>query len=78
MKKKELNKISERLQILERQEKRDAGLRNINGGFATIDMYDYDDNCIYVEVKWGVQCGGESDYVHTENAKLNRDTLEWY
>ena len=77
MKEKELNKISERLQVLERQEKRDAGLSSINGGFATIDMYDFDDEYVYVEVTWGVQCGGESDYVHTENAKLNRDTLEW-
>tara|TARA_R100000005_G_scaffold96200_1_gene81370 strand:+ start:1378 stop:1614 length:237 start_codon:yes stop_codon:yes gene_type:complete len=74
---KELNKIAERLQVLENNELLDAGLKNINGGFSIIDMYDYDENFIYVEIKWGVQCGGESDYCYSENGKLDRLSLEW-
>lgn len=74
---KELQKIADKLMVLERQEKLDSGLNSINGGFAIIDMYGYDDNFIYVEVKVGVQCGGESDYTRVMNGKLNRETLEW-
>jgi len=74
---KELQKIADKLTLLERQEKIDSGLKRINGGFAIIEMYDHDDNFIYVEIKIGVQCGGESDYTRVENGKLNRETLEW-
>ncbi len=76
METKELNKIAERLQVLEDNELLDAGLKNINGGFAIIDMYDFDDNFIYVEIKCGVQSDVENS-VHTENAKLDRKKLEW-
>lgn len=73
----ELNRIADRLQVLERQELFDAGLKNINGGFAIIDMYSFDDRFIYVEIMHGIQCGGDDDYTHTENAKLHRESLEW-
>jgi len=77
METKELNKIAEKLQELDYRELLDAGLKNINGGFAKVDMYDHDEDFIYVEIQWGVQCGGDSDYCHSENGKLNRKTLEW-
>jgi hypothetical protein len=76
MKKKELDKIAEKLQALELQLWYNWGFKIMNGGFVNIDMYDFDDNYIYVEIKSGIQCGGDGDYVRTENGKLNRETLE--
>ena len=77
MKKIELNKIAEKLQQLEMIELRDSGLKNLNGGFAIIDMHDYDDEILYVEIQTGIQTGRESDYRRIENAKIDRKTLEW-
>ena len=53
MKTKELNKIAKKLQELDYRELCDGGLKNINGGFAKIDMYDFDDDIIYVENTMG-------------------------
>ena len=58
-------------------ELRDSGLKSRNGGFAKVDMYDHDDEYIYVEIVTGIQCGSPDDYTHRENGKLNRNTLEW-
>ena len=73
METRESNKIAEKLQALEYNELLDAGLKNINGGFAKIDMYDYDEDYIYVEIQWGIQ----GDYSSSCNAKLDRLSLEW-
>lgn len=77
MNKDELNKIAEKLQTLERNELRDSGLKNIEGGYATINMYNYDDDIIDIEVEIGVQTGSESDWMRVENGKIDRATLEW-
>lgn len=77
MKKIELNKIAEKLQQLEMIELRDSGLKNRNGGFAIVEMYDYDDEILYVEIQTGIQTGSESDYRRIENAEIDRKTLEW-
>ncbi len=77
MKENELNKIAEKLQILEQNELRDSGLKNIEGGYATINMYNYDDDIIDIEVEIGVQTGSESDWMRVENGKIDRATLEW-
>ena len=76
MNKDELNKIAEKLQILEQNELRDSGLKNIEGGYATINMYNYDDDIIDIEVESGVQTGSESDWMRVENGKIDRATLE--
>ena len=76
MNKDELNKIAEKLQTLERNELRDSGLKNIEGGYATINMYNYDDDIIDIEVETGVQTGSESDWMRVENGKIDRATLE--
>ena len=68
---------SKKLQQLEYRELKDAGLKNISGGFAIVDMYDYSDDIIYVEIQTGVQTGSEDDYTRVENAKIDRKTLEW-
>jgi len=77
MKKIELNKIAKKLQHLEIIELRDSGLKNLNGGFAIVDMHDYDDEILYVEIQTGIQTGSESDYRRIENAEIDRKTLEW-
>lgn len=77
MNKEELNKITEKLQTLERNELRDSGLKNIQGGYAIINMYNYDDDIIDIEVETGVQTGSESDWMRVENGKIDRATLEW-
>ncbi len=77
MNKDELNKIAEKLQILEQNELRDSGLKNIEGGYATINMYNYDDDIIDIEVEIGVQTGSESDWMRVENGKIDRATFEW-
>lgn len=77
MNKKELNKITEKLEILERNELRDSGLKNIQGGYATITMCNYDDDIIDIEIETGVQTGSESDWMRIENGKIDRATLEW-
>ena len=76
MNKEELNKIAEKLQILERNELKDSGLKNIQGGYAIINMYNYDDDIIDIEVETGVQTGSESDWMRVENGKIDRATLE--
>jgi len=76
MRREELNKIAEKLQILEQNELRDSGLKNIEGGYATINMYNYDDDIIDIEVEIGVQTGSESDWMRVENGKIDRATLE--
>lgn len=76
MNKEELNKVAEKLQTLERNELRDSGLKNIEGGYATINMYNYDDDIIDIEVETGVQTGSESDWMRVENGKIDRATLE--
>ena len=68
----ELNKITEKLKQLETIELRDSGLKNRNGGFAIVEMYDYDDENLYVEIQTGIQTGSESDYTRIKNDKICR------
>ena len=76
MKRKEIYKISKRLETLELQLRDDYGLTKISGGFVHIDMKDYDDNYIYLIIKDGIQ----SDCQNTKNTtctELWRDSLTW-
>jgi len=52
-----------------------TGIRNISGGFAHAEIYDYDDEFFDIELKWGIQSDVE-DEVNTENYKMDRFTLE--
>ena len=67
----ELKRLASKLQVLERQELRDSGLKSIQGGFCIIEHYDYDDDIIDIEIQTGVQ----GEYTRSENAKLDRQTL---
>ena len=73
---KELKKLAKQLEKIEWNLYVDWGLKIMNGGFVNVDMYDYDDRFIYVEILSGIQCGGDGDYTRTENGKLDRETLE--
>ena len=76
MKTKELTKIGKKLEELELQLRDDYGLTKISGGFVRIDMFDYDDDFIYILIRDGVQSDC-SDRVNSEEQKLDRETLEF-
>ena len=70
----ETEKITNKLQQLELSLLSSYGLKNLNGGYVELDMWDYNDKWIYLECKSGVQ--GE-DY-RVEDLKMCRETLELY
>lgn len=51
------------------------GLRNISGGFASADIFDYDEAYFDVELKFGIQ-DGDQNTVHTEQYRMDRLTLQ--
>ncbi len=53
-----------------------APYRNLNGGFANAEVYDYDENFIDVELCFG-RCEDGFKQTHSENLKINRKTLKW-
>jgi hypothetical protein len=68
----ELEKLK---QLLEQLELESIGCyRKISGGFSNAEMYDFDDDHIYVELKYGVQSDCQ-DTVHKEHLKINRETM---
>lgn len=65
----ELKKVTE---ILNEFEKEAIGpIRKINGSFAIASMFNYDDEIVDVEIKYGIQDDTGSD-VHTELFKICR------
>jgi len=71
---KEVGTIKKILNTFEYQTVNQTGVRRISGGFAIADMTHYDEDLIYIRLKWGIQSDCENT-VHTEQWKLNRDTL---
>ena len=76
MKQDELTIIGKRLSEIELELRDDYGLTKISGGFVRVDMFDYDDDYIYILIRDGVQSDC-SDRVNSEEQKLNRKTLEF-
>jgi len=76
MKQKELNKIGKKLEEIELKLRSDYGLTKISGGFVRIDMFDHDDDFIYILIKDGIQSDC-SNRVNLEEQKLDRETLEF-
>jgi len=73
----ELDKLKSVLEKFETQTLYDTGLKNINGGYAKAEMFDYDDDYIDVELEWGEQdMGSGSSSSHKEQHKINRKTWE--
>ena len=51
------------------------GYGHVSGGFATADIFDYDDDYFDIILKFGVQSDCENT-VHTEQLKMDRRTFE--
>jgi hypothetical protein len=51
------------------------GYGHVSGGFATADIFDYDNDHFDIILKFGVQSDCENT-VHTEQLKMDRKTLE--
>lgn len=67
--------VKKALDEFERKTVYETGVRMISGGFATADIFDYDNEYFDIELKWGVQNDVENR-VNTEQYKMNRTTLE--
>ena len=69
--------VIEALNKIELQELYNTGMKHINGGFTEAKIFDYDDDYFDVELIWGEQdMGNGRSYVHKEQYKMNRKTLE--
>lgn len=53
-----------------------APYKNLNGGFAEAEVYDYDENYIDVELRFG-RCEEGFKQTHSEMLKIDRKTLKW-
>ena len=49
--------------------------KTISGSFSNIEVYDYDDESISVELTFGIQ-NDTQDTVHTEDYTIDRETME--
>lgn len=70
---KETKKIKEKLSQLETALERDWGLSMLNGGYVALEMYDYDDDTLFINCVSGVL----GDRKTIENFELSRETLEF-
>ena len=70
----ELKTLGKVLDEFDKQTTVDTGVNRISGGFAVADMFNYDNEYIDIQLKWGVQSDCE-DNVHTEQWKLKRSVL---
>lgn len=69
--------VKEALEIFENQEYYNTGMKHINGGFAEVDVFDHNEDYLYLELKWGEQdMVSGSSTLHTEQFKMDRETLE--
>jgi len=67
----ELEKLKVMTEAFERKTLCETAVGKISGGFAVADMFNYDDDYIDIELKWGIQNECE-DNIHTERYKINR------
>lgn len=51
------------------------GLSKISGAFCQTKVWDYSDDVIDVEVKWGIQ-DGDDNVVYTDHVELDRATMK--
>ena len=66
--------VIQALQELENETYNSTGIRYSSGGFASADIFDFDEDYFDVQLKWGVQNDCENT-VHTENYTMDRLTL---
>ena len=72
--KKELNELIKILNLFEQQTYNECCTGKISGEFANAEIFDYDNDIIDIELKYGIQSDCE-DRVNTEQWKLNRSVL---
>lgn len=72
---KELSTLTKVLDKLEYETLLDTGYIKINGGFATTELIDYDDEFIDIVLKFGSQ-DDVSSHVTTEQYKIDRKSFE--
>ena len=72
--KKELKELVRILELFERQTYNECCTGKISGEFANAEIFDYDNDIIDIELKYGIQSDCE-DRVNTEQWKLNRSVL---
>jgi hypothetical protein len=72
--KKEIEKLEKVLKLFEEETRKETGVRRLSGGFASVNMSDFHDETIDIEVNWG--CKSDcTDNVHTEQWTLDRKEL---
>ena len=71
----ELSKLTNTLEKLESDTLVCNGFHRISGGYAMADMFNYDDEIIDVELKFGIQSDVE-DTRYSENVQIDRSTFE--
>ena len=73
--KNELRRLADALEKLEAHTIYSQGWKQLSGAWAKAEMFDYDEDIIDVELKFGIQ-DGEQDVQYTETLKINRKTME--
>jgi hypothetical protein len=68
----ELRKVVHAMNILESEVR--FGHKNMNGSYEECNMFDYDEDWIDLELKYGVQDGATNNQ-HVENFKLDRQKM---
>ena len=75
--KRDMDRIKEVLDTLEVKTYFDTGIKHISGGFANAEMTNYDEDWVYIELRWGVQ-NDVTNEVHTEEYKLLLTEIRLY
>ena len=70
----ELKALSDVLDYFERVTKKETAVSMISGGFAEAEMFNFDNDYVDIELKWGVQSDCQNS-VNVENYKLARNIL---
>jgi hypothetical protein len=70
----ELKKLTKALEKLEAPMYR--CYKKISGGFSEAKMFDYDDDFIDVEFRFGYEDCGDGSNIHSETYKIDRATME--
>lgn len=70
----ELKKLSQLLDDLEKDVISSNGLDHISGAFSSAEMFNYDDDIIDVELKFGVQ-DDVTNNVYVEQHQVDRKTM---
>jgi hypothetical protein len=73
--KKEILKLTDVLSQLEISTTHSTGIKKISGGFASTNMFDYDNKFIDVELIFGV-ISDTSSWQEIEQLKIDRKTFE--